>query len=174
MKSQITSNKVDEAVTLLREQIETIRINLEILEVLKLNGRIKETDKQYSDILDLDRKNQKSFHEFVLTDIPGLIKAKLVPEKKVLKKTLLDWAADMHLSLSYLDRLIKDYMHQIAGIDQNQKKNIKNRDVKDKRFWKFLDWEKGKTRLFKSFEEPVSCYELKKASDSEEKKENQQ
>jgi len=174
MEYQNNISEVKQAVLLLREHIETIRINLEILELLKLNGRIKDTDNQYIQISELDRKNRKSFHEFVLAELPGLIEADLEPGSKLLKKSFLDWAADLHLSHSYLDRIIKDYMHHIAAIDQSLKKTIKDLEIKDKRFWKFLDRAKGKTRLFESFKEPENADGLNQTPDPEEKKEEQQ
>lgn len=174
MEYQNNISEVQQAIILLREHIETIRLNLEILELLKLNGRIKDTDKQYIQISELDRKNRKSFHEFVLAKLPGLIETGLEPDSKVLKKSFLDWAADLNLSLSFLDRIIKDYMHHMTVIDQSLKKNIKDLEIKDKRFWKFLDSVKGKTRIFESFKEPENAYGLNQAPDPEEKKEEEQ
>lgn len=153
MNNQVNNNELKQAVLFLRERMETIRINLEILEALKLSGWIKNTDKKYHEIIGLDGKSRKSFNELVLNDLPGLIEADFEPGSKQLKKSLLDWAADLNLSLGYLDLIIKDYMHQIAVADQGLN-NLDVPDVKDKRFWKFLDKAKVKTRLFESFEEP--------------------
>jgi len=174
MEYQDNISEVEQAVRLLREHIETIRINLEILEALKLNGRIKDTDKRYIQITELDRKNKKSFHEFVLDELPGLIKARIEPGNKVLKKSFLDWAADLHLSLSYLDRIIKDYLHQIIGVDESWSKDKKDLEVKDKRFWKFLDREQDKARLFESFDDPKNTQKLNQTPDPEVRKEEQQ
>jgi len=173
MVNQGNISEVEQAVILLREHIETIRINLEILEALKLKGRIMGTDKQYNQITELDRKNRKSFHDLILDELPGLIKAGIEPGSKVLKKSFLDWAADLHLSLSYLDRIIKDYMLKIMTIDQSLYKNKKDLEIKDKRFWKFLDREKDRTRLFESFDKPENAEKLNQTPDPEVSKEEQ-
>jgi hypothetical protein len=174
MENQDNINEVKQAVSLLREYLETIRINLEILEVLKQTGRIKDTDKQYIEITELDRKNRKSFNEFIFTELPRLIEADTEPGIKVLKKSFLDWAADLYMRLRYLDLFIKEYMNQMALADQIRNKKNKDPEVKDKRFWKFLDREKSRARLFESFEEPEKDNELDQVPDPEKGKEEQQ
>jgi hypothetical protein len=143
------------AVQLLREHMESIRINLEILNTLRLNGRIPDSDEQFTEIVHQEKKIRKSLNEFILIQLPGLIEADLDDSKAVLKKSYLDWAADLHLSLSHQDFIIKKFMN--CYMDQHGAQTITNQedDVKDKRFWKFLeegsglnqaaDPEKGKT-----------------------------
>lgn len=163
--------EVEQAVLLLREHIETIRINMGILEILKQNGRITDKDRLYIEITDLDRKNQVSFNKFVFTDLPGLMAADYVSGSPALKRSYLDWAEDLHLSLSYLDRMIKNYMHKIAEIDNSLNKSIKHLEIKDKRFWDFLDRAQGKDGLFESFEEPDNSDGLNQVKNPEERKE---
>ena len=151
MENQVKT--VEQAVMLLREHLETIRINLDILEVLKSGGRIQDTDKQYQEILELDRKNQQTFNKFVFTELPWFLEADQKPGNQGIKKTFLDWAEALHLNLSYLDRLIKEYMHGILVVDRSMQERFQDQEVKDTRFWKFLDRAKDKTKLFLSFNE---------------------
>jgi len=159
--------EVKQSVALLREHLETIRINLEILEILKLNGRIKETDKPYVEINDLDCRNRKYFNEFILSELPGLIEPSILSDNQVLRKSYLDWAGEMRQSLSLLDRLIKDYMRKLMGMDKVRSTFRNDLDIKDKRFWKFLEEVKDKHNLFESFEDPGIHEKSEQAPDSE-------
>lgn len=171
MDKQIRTGEVDQSVFLLREHISIIRINLEILECLHLSGRIKGSDKQYIEIMELDQKTRKSFHEYVLGLLPGLMAIDLEPGNRVLKKSFLDWAADLQLRLSYLDRIIKEYMHQMVLADKNGKSDLNNKEIRDKRFWKFLEKVKSKARLFEIFNEPGTAEFLNQANDSKKSEE---
>lgn len=156
MNSYQNQHDVKRALRLLGEYLETIRINIEILQMLHQNGRINHADSQYLEIIELDRKNRKSFQELVIAELPDIIKAEHDPESRLLIKSLLDWAADLNLSLGYLDRITKEYMHQLITADKQLSKDPREPDIRDKRFWKFLENAKVKTRLFDSFDENES------------------
>lgn len=143
-----------ETVKLLREHLESIRINMEILEVLKLKGRISLTDKQFIEIAELDQKHRRTFQDFVLDQLPRMLEAEEGAGGNGLVKPFLEWAGDLHVSMQYLDRIVKDYLHAIHLKDAGGKREIKNMEVKDKRFWKFLEKMRTRAPMFESFEEP--------------------
>lgn len=161
------SREVIEATRLLKEHLETIRINMDILEVLKLRGRIRLTDKRFIEISELDRKHRRTFQEFVLNELPMFIDGDLQANRKVLKKSFLVWAADLQISMRYLDKTIKEYMHDITENDAIAKKTVKELEVKDKRFWKFLDRVRTKSKVFESFQEPEDAQVLHQSPDPE-------
>jgi hypothetical protein len=165
---------VKQAVVLLREQIETIRLNLDILEILKVGGRIRETDQKYLEISGLNRRSQASFNEFVLMDLPGIMAEEPQSRREILEPRYLDWARDLHVTLRHLDRIIKDYMYQIAREDKVLLKQRNQAEIKDKRFWGFLDDEKNNDRLFESFGETGSTDPLNKVPDTEENEKQQE
>ncbi len=146
--------EVRETVKLLREHLESIRINMEILEVLKLKGRISLTDKQFIEISELDQKHRRTFQGFVLDELPGLLEMKQGAVSTELVERFAAWAGDLHVSVQYLDRIIKDYLHSIILREAGGKRVIRNMEVKDKRFWKFLEKIRTGPKMFESFEEP--------------------
>lgn len=148
-----TSREIEETTRILHDLMETIRVNMEILEILKLKGRIKLTDKQFIEITELDKKHRNEFQKFVLKKLPEFLDGDLQSTQKVLKKTFLVWAADLQISLVYLDREIKKYMKEIHEKDLKNLRGLKEPEVKDKRFWKFLDKVRSKSRLYESFDE---------------------
>jgi len=164
------SREVVEAVRLIQEHLDSIRINMDILEVLKLKGRIRLTDKRFIEITELDRKHRKTFQEFVLKELPMFVDGDTQATQKVLKRSFLVWAADLQISLRYLDKLIKEFMYEISQNDSKAKKVVKELEVKDKRFWKFLDKVRTKTKIFESFQEPEDAQILNQPPDSEKNK----
>lgn len=164
------SREVVEAVRLIQEHLDSIRINMNILEVLKLKGRIRLTDKRFIEITELDRKHRKTFQEFVLKELPMFVDGDTQATQKVLKRSFLVWAADLQISLRYLDKLIKEFMYEISQNDSKAKKVVKELEVKDKRFWKFLDKVRTKTKIFESFQEPEDAQILNQPPDSEKNK----
>jgi len=154
-------------VRLLREHLESIRINMEILEVLKLKGRISLTDKQFIEIAELDQKHRRMFQDFVLDGLPGMLSTNQGLENSDLLKPFLEWAGDLHISMQYLDRIIKDYLHAINLKDAGGKRVSKNMEVKDKRFWKFLEKMRTKPKMFESFEEPPETENSDQPADPE-------
>ncbi|MFH0761917.1 MAG: hypothetical protein V2A67_10480 [Bacteroidota bacterium] len=157
-----------EAVKLLREHLESIRINMEILEVLKLKGRISLTDKQFIEITELDQKHRRTFQDFVLNELPVMLETNQGGKNSDPMRSFLEWTGDLHISMQYLDRIIKDYLHAINLKDAGGKRSIKNMEVKDKRFWKFLDKMRTKPKMFESFEEPSETEDLHQPADPEE------
>jgi len=156
-----------EAVKLLREHLESIRINMEILEVLKLRGRISLTDKQFIEITELDQKHRRTFQDFVLDELPQMLETNQGEKNNDLMKQFLEWTGDLHISMQYLDRIIKDYLHAINLKDAGGKRVNKNMEVKDKRFWKFLDKMRTKPKMFESFEEPSETENSDQPADPE-------
>lgn len=167
MVNQNSIIEARQAATLLREHMETIRINLGILEVLRLNGRINESDKLYLKIIELNHRNQISYNEFLLAELPGYIETQTDPGRNALKKSFMDWAADLNLSLNFLDRIVKDYLSGMVEADQSSKSKEYSREIKDKRFWGFLDREKETDELFESFREFQESNELNQLTDPE-------
>jgi hypothetical protein len=143
----------EQVISLLREQIETIRINLDIIEGLKQSGRIKETDKKYIDITGLHKKSRDSIDDFVFLDLSGLLLTGSESVQGSLRKIYLDWAAGLYLLLVHLDRIIKEFIQEIIHTDENGKKTIQEPEIRDKRFWSFLNTVEGKAHPFGSFEE---------------------
>jgi hypothetical protein len=101
---------VEKAVKLLREHVETIRINLEILEVFSRNDRIVVTDEQYLKITELNREFRESFDAFVLTTLPRLLVSEPEPNNTALKILFRDWATDHLISAKNLDSMLKEYI----------------------------------------------------------------
>ncbi|MFA6128967.1 MAG: hypothetical protein WC699_16830 [Bacteroidales bacterium] len=145
-----------DTIYVLRELIRTVRLNLEVLELLRLNGRISETDKQYLEIIRVNRRNIRSMDEFLLETIPALIDANPESGQKFLKKSFRDWSAELAVSLGYLNRLIKDFISPLAKADQMSDSGFNDLIIKDKRFWPFLDNAGNESILFTSFEEKQS------------------
>lgn len=165
-----TSREVVEAVRLLQDYLESIRINMDILEVLKIKGKIKLTDKRFIEITDLDRKHRRTFQDFVLKELPMFVDGNTQLNGKVLKKSFLVWAADLQISMRYHDKLVKEFMHDLALEDQKARKVIKELEIKDKRFWKFLDRIRTRSKIFESFQEPEDAQLLNQPPDPEENK----
>jgi len=144
---------LDELIHLINEFLEVISVNLEVLEVLKLKGRIPLTDKRYIEINDLDKKHRRTFEKFLLKTVPVYLNSETTVTDKVLLKEYQLWAADLMVSLKYLDRIIKEFIQEQIEQDKKLKKAVKEFQVKDKRFWRFLDTFKLKTKVFDSFQE---------------------
>lgn len=163
----LTQREIRETVRLLREHLESIRINMEILEVLKLKGRISLTDKQFIEIAELDQKHRRTFQDFVLDELPRMLETNQGEKNNDLMKPFLEWTGDLHISMQYLDRIIKDYLHTVNLKDTGGKRVIKNMEVKDKRFWKFLEKMRTKPKMFESFEEPSETENSDQPADPE-------
>jgi hypothetical protein len=164
------SREVIEAVRLIQEYLESIRINMDILEVLKIKGRIRLTDKRFIEITELDRKHRKTFQEFVLKELPMFLDGDTQATHKILKRSFLVWAADLQISLRYLDKIIKEFMYEVSQNDSKAKKVVKELEIKDKRFWKFLDKVRSKGKIFESFQEPEDAQILNQSADPEKNK----
>ncbi len=142
-----------ENIELIRELLEIIQVNIEVLDILKLKGKIPLTDKAYIEIADLDKKHRRSFEEFMLDILPDYLNSDSVATDKVLKKKYELWTADLIVSLSHLDTVCKEFIQKEINQDKKLKRSVKDMQVKDKRFWRFLDKVKGKDRVFDSFTE---------------------
>jgi len=169
-EQDLTREEITEAVELLREHLESIRINMEILEVLKLKGRISLTDKQFIEITELDQKHRRTFQDFVLKELPRFIEGSKDPKNSSLKSSFGDWTADLHISMQYLDRIVKEYLHEVNLKDAEWKKSVGDKEIKDKRFWRFLDRVRTKPRIFESFEENAGSHESHNPPDPEKHK----
>ena len=155
-----TSREIEAAINLMTELLDVIRVNLEVLEILKLKGRIKLTDKRFIEITELDRKHRSEFQDFVLKKLPPYLDGDATITQKVIKKEFLVWSDDQLISLRYLDRLVKEFMEEINVADGDVLIRQKQLEVKDKRFWKFLDKVRSKNRLFDSFNEAEEAFIL--------------
>jgi hypothetical protein len=138
-----TVNEAGQAIRLLKEQLEIIRVNSGIIEILRKHGRISESDKQYIGICELDQDCRQAFQDFILRDLPVLFKADNQPENVTLKRFFLEWANDLHLRLTILDRMIKDYLNQISLSDRKSEGRNPDSEIRDKRFWTYLDGIEG-------------------------------
>ena len=154
MVNKKNNREIESTVGLMKELLETNRINLEILEILKLKGRIKLTDRQFIEITELSQKHHREFQSFVLDKLPQFMEGELLPTQNILKKTFLTWSTDLLVSLRYLDGVMKNYMSEINRRDLKNLRSLQEPEVKDKRFWKFLDKVRTKSKVFESFEEP--------------------
>lgn len=126
---------------------------MEVLEVLKLKGAISLTDKHFIEIVNLDKKHRRTFEEFVLDTLPDYLSSEAQVTEKVLLKQFEVWASDLIISLSHLDKACKRFIQGKIDQDKKLKKAIKDAEVKDKRFWRFLDKVKSKSKIFDSFSE---------------------
>ena len=142
-----------ESIEIIREHLKVTQVNLEILEVLKLKEAISLTDKRFIEIINLDRKHRRVFEEFVLDTLPDYLEKRADQPDLVLSKTYQDWALDLIVSLSHLDKVCKEFILDKINTDKKLRKSVKEVEVKDKRFWRFLDKVKGKSRIFESFNE---------------------
>ena len=144
---------LDESIDIIRELLDVIQVNLEILDVLKIKGKITLTDKLYIEIVNLDKKHRRSFEEFMLDILPDYLNSETVATDKVLVKKYTLWIADLIISLTHLDKVCKEFIQYHINQDKKLKKVVKEIQVKDKRFWRFLDIVKKKERVFDSFNE---------------------
>lgn len=119
MKNQEQLGEVEKAAYFLREITETIRINLEILEVLKLQGRILATDRSFIRITEIEAKTRKSLTDFVLVKLPELIESEPGTASSILRKSYQDWAGEIFTTLSFLDRMLKDYLNQVPDPEKS-------------------------------------------------------
>jgi len=149
-----------ESIKLIREHLKVIQVNLDILEVLKLKGAISLTDKRFIEIINLDKKHRRVFEDFVLNILPDYLDSESIVTDKVLSKQFQVWASDLIISLSHLDKVCKAFIQDKINSDKKLKRAIRAIEVKDKRFWRFLDKVKGKTQVFESFNEESEDAEL--------------
>jgi hypothetical protein len=162
---------------LIREQMEIIRINMDILRVLVMQGRIKVTDDQLAEINNLDNRVHKSFQDFVLSGLPAWIQSDPQPSRDDMARFYLEWLDGLHGYLRKLDRLTKDYISSIREDHKQVKPVIKpvagpsrKAEVRDKRFWEFLDREDTGSPLFESFEKPRITEESNQTGNPEKSK----
>ena len=162
---------------LIREQLEIIRINRDIIRTLVMQGRIKVTDDQLAEINNLDNRIRKSFQDFVLSGLPALIQSDSQPTKVDVTRLYLEWLDSLRGYLRKLDRLTKDYISSIRE-DHKQIKPVmkpvagpfRKTEVRDKRFWEFLDREDTGNPLFESFEKPRGTEESNQTGNPEKSK----
>lgn len=174
MVNNLINSDVERTIFLIREHIDTIRINLEILEALKISGRIRDNDKKYREIVDLESRSRKSINDFILAEFPSFIEGNSDPAGKVLRKSYIEWATGLLQSLIELSRLISNYIRHLAEMDHFRHKPITREDIRDKRFWDFLEKEHKKAGLFGSFEIPPEPENSEKSAEPEEGEGNQQ
>lgn len=155
-----------ESIKIIREHLKVIQVNLDILEVLKLKGAISLTDKRFIEIINLDKKHRRVFEEFVLNTLPDYLDSDSAVTDKVLTKQFQVWASDLIISLTHLDKVCKAFIQDKINSDKKIKKTIRAIEVKDKRFWRFLDKVKGKSQIFESFNEDSEDAEVVGDGDS--------
>ena len=146
-------NNLDESIEIIRELLDVIQVNLEVLDILKIKGKIALTDKQFIEIVNLDRKHRRSFESFMLDTLPDYLNSETVATDKVLAKKYVLWTSDLVVSLTHLDKICKEFIQHHINQDKKLKKVVREIQVKDKRFWRFLDIVKRKGRVFDSFNE---------------------
>lgn len=144
---------LSESIEIIKEHLKVISVNMEVLEILKLKGAISLTDKHFIEIVNLDKKHRRTFEEFVLDTLPDYLSSESQVTEKVLLKQFEVWASDLIISLSHLDKACKSFIQGKIDQDKKLKKAIKDAEVKDKRFWRFLDKVKSKSKIFDSFSE---------------------
>jgi hypothetical protein len=159
---------IESTVHLLREHLEIIRINLEILGMLRQNDRIRSDDPEYGEILQLDAKHRKSFHDFILNRLPGLVAGEKKENREELAMTFRDWAEDLLISLRFLNRITGLYVRKLIGRDEDLYRSIDEKEVKDKRFWSFLEESRNQPHVFTSFVSTEEEEESKQSPDTEE------
>lgn len=142
-----------DSIEIIKEHLKVISVNLEVLEVLKLKGAISLTDKRFIEIVNLDKKHRRTFEEFVLDTLPEYLNSESQVTEKVLMKQFEVWSSDLIISLSHLDKSCKNFIQDKINQDKKLRKAVKEAEVKDKRFWRFLDKVKTKPRIFDSFSE---------------------
>jgi len=151
---------LSDGIEVVREHLKVIQVNMEVLEVLKIKGAISFTDKNFIEIINLDKKHRKTFEEFILDTLPDYLNSESKITEKVLIKQFEVWISDLILSLSYLDKQCKAFIQERINKDKKLKKAIKEVEVKDKRFWRFLDKVKSKSKVFESFNEESEDAEI--------------
>lgn len=154
------SKSLVESIKIIREHLKVTQVNLEILEILKLKGAISLIDKRFIEIVNLDKKHRRVFEEFVLDTLPDYLMSESEVTDKVLQKKFQLWASDLIISLTHLDKVCKAFIQEKINNDKKLKKTIKEIEVRDKRFWRFLDKVKGKSKIFESFNEDSEDAEI--------------
>lgn len=147
---------LSDSIEIIREHLKVITVNMEVLEILKIKGAISLTDKRFIEIVNLDKKHRRTFEEFVLDILPNYLNSESNVTEKVLLRQFEIWTSDLIISLSHLDKVCKSFIQDKIDQDKKFRKAIKETEVKDKRFWRFLDKVKSKSRIFESFSEDDS------------------
>lgn len=147
---------LSDSIEIIREHLKVITVNMEVLEVLKVKGAISLTDKRFIEIVNLDKKHRRTFEEFVLDILPNYLNSESNVTEKVLLRQFEIWTSDLIISLSHLDKVCKSFIQDKIDQDKKLRKAVKEAEVKDKRFWRFLDKVKTKSRIFESFSDDDS------------------
>lgn len=131
--------------------MEAIRINIELLEVYRMTGKIRITDKAYFEIIQLDRKHRRTFEDFVVDRLPATTGEAGIHAPADTGSEFTAWAEDLSVSLNYLDRITKDYIQRLIDGDEAAGQLFREPDIRDKRFWDFLESLRNKAPVFDSF-----------------------
>jgi len=147
-ENKIIRQKIHETRLKLIEYEEMISINIDIISMLKESGLISEDKPEYIEILNIHRDNQKGYKDFILNHLPEYLD---YDNNKKLSEDLFSWLSQYLSKLRAEDKILKKYINSRIVSEQNKKTPGDLIDIKDKRFWKFLDNLKNKTDLFESF-----------------------
>jgi len=132
----------------LNEYEEMVSINISILSKLKEKGLITEDDPEYLEIMKIHRQNQGAYKHFLLNRMPGYLG---FGRNKKLEEEFMEWILKFLSQVRAEDKILKKYIDSRISNDKDRKRLGDSYQIKDKRFWKFLDNFKKKKDPFESF-----------------------
>jgi hypothetical protein len=132
----------------IRERLDTIRINLDILTEFIRIGGIPESDARWNEICRLDRLNLARFQEFSLSELPRLLQSKEAVDRKILQSGYFDWIKRITPDIDKLERLTKHFLSDLVAGPINPQNPGPLKEVRDTRFWQFLEQEELRSPHF--------------------------
>jgi len=139
--------QIREASLNINEYEEMIAINIAIIMKLRERGLIKEDDPEYLEILKIHKENQEGYKNFLLNRLPGYLG---YGRNKKLEEEFISWITKYKSHVRAEDKILKRYIDtKITDMDKNKLSGAG--EIKDKRFWRFLDNFRKKETPFDSF-----------------------
>lgn len=132
----------------LNEYEEMISVNMAIISRLKERKMIPEDDPEYHEIMKIHKKNQLAYKNFLLNRMPGYLG---YGRNKKLEEEFIIWIQKYLSKVRAEDKILKKYINSRINNEKDKKLLTGSNQVKDKRFWKFLDNFKKKKAPFESF-----------------------
>lgn len=147
VEQKFIGQKIREASLNINEYEEMIAINIAIIMKLREKGLVKDDDPEYLEILNIHKENQDGYKNFLLNRMPGYLG---YARNKKLEEEFISWISKYISHIRAEDKILKRYIDtKITDIDK--KKFRSQDDIKDKRFWRFLDNFRKKKTPFESF-----------------------
>ncbi len=132
----------------LNEYEEMTSINIAIISRLKEKGLITENDTEFLEIMNIHKENQAGYRNFLLNRMPGYLG---YGRNKKLEEEFMGWISKYLSQIRAEDKIVKKYIDSRLTSEKDKKIFGISNQIKDKRFWKFLDNFKKKKVPFESF-----------------------